>query len=67
MDYRVMVVEDDQLPGDTDWVIAREGGRAVFMVKRCRMSVEGGICELLEEAWNTAGTARAEGRLDVAV
>lgn len=67
MDYTVLVVEDDQLPPATDWVIARADGDAYFMVKRCRLSIEGGVCELLEEAWSVAGNARAVGRLDVAV
>ena len=59
MDYRVLVVEDDQLPGDTDWVIVRRGGHSFFMIRRCRFSVEGGLCALLEEAWRTRVASEA--------
>lgn len=51
MDYRVLVVEDHQLPDGNDWVIARRGGEVFLMIKRCRFSVEGGLCDVLVDAW----------------
>ena len=64
MDYQVLVVEDDQLPCDTDWVLAREGERCFLMIKRCRFSSEGELCALLSEVWATRVEAQADGRLD---
>ena len=63
MDYQVLVVEDDQLPADTDWAFARQGDHCYFMVKRCRFSIEGGLCKVLEEVWGISGWARTAGKL----
>lgn len=63
MDYKVLVVEDDQLPSETDWAFARRGESCYFMVKRRRFSIEGGLCEVIAEAWGVAAFARTAGHL----
>lgn len=64
MQYVVTVVEDHELPSETDWVIATRGGRSYLLIKRARFSIEGGLCAVLAAAWGAWECSRP---LEVAV
>lgn len=49
MEFRVLVVEDDDLP--VDWVIARGRGVATLLVRRSPWSCDKALCLLLGAAW----------------
>jgi hypothetical protein len=43
MDYEIKVVEDNQLPDGTDWVIASAGDSTYLLVTRSRFAEPGGM------------------------
>lgn len=59
VDYKVLVVDDGDLPGGVDWVIARSCAAAYLLVKRSRSTFETGLGEVMAEAWEASARCGA--------
>lgn len=51
MQYQVRFVSDSALPGEVDWVFARQPGETYLFVKQSAVDVSTGRCDALTRAW----------------
>ena len=58
MNYKVLVVDDSELPG-VDWVIARSADGVHLLVARSRSTFETGLGEVFVEAWEASARCGA--------
>ena len=57
MKYQVKMVEDCDLPADTDWALARVAEGVYLFVKRSRFADPEGMCALIAAAVVARSTA----------
>lgn len=52
MQYRVRVIDDDEMPAEVEWAFVRQDGDLWFWLTRSAAE-SSQIAEVLEEAWST--------------